>query len=126
MEGSKWHTFEEAKKAAEKYIISQGKSWKKYKADQRCWVRICQNRTECDFRIQFNITSVGHVDSTIFTLYICPRTPNAKPRLGQGILFCFYLQINDRLALLKKIAIINLNSWWLKKWLDRDNKINYQ
>ena len=82
MVGSKWSTLEKAKKAAEEYIISGGKSWKHYKADKQYWVRICKNRTESDFRIIFNITSVGHVELTILTPYIFPRTTNAKSRKG--------------------------------------------
>ncbi len=80
MVGSKWSTLEKAKKAAEEYIISRGKSWKHYKADKQCWVRICKNRTESDLRIIFNITIVGYVELTILTPYIFPRTTNAKSR----------------------------------------------
>ncbi len=84
---SKWPTLEVAKKAAEEYIISRGESWKHYKADKQCWVRNCKNRTECDFRIRFNITSAGLVELTILTSHTCSRTAYAKSRLGHSILF---------------------------------------
>ncbi len=91
--GNKWPTLEEAKQAAEEYIVSRGKSWKNYKANEKCWIHICKNRTGCNFRIRFNITSAGPVKLTVLTPHTCPRTTHAKSRLGHSVSF---LALNKR------------------------------
>ncbi|MCJ1343434.1 hypothetical protein MMC31_001627, partial [Peltigera leucophlebia] len=122
--GSKWPTLEEPKKAAEEYIISRGESWKYYKADKRCWVRVCKNRTEYDFRIRFNITNAGPVELTILIPHICPRTTHAKSRLGHS--FSFLSSNQQSHEVVEEDRHIKPKQLIIKERLDRDNKINYQ
>lgn len=122
--GSKWPTLEEAKKAAEKYIISRGKSWKYYKADKRCWVRVCKNRTECDFRIRFNITNADPVELTILTPHTCPRTTHAKSQLGHSLSFLSSNQQSR--GVVEEDRHVKPKQLIIEKRLDRGNKINYQ
>ncbi len=122
--GSKWSTWKEAKKTAEEYIISRGKSWKHYKAYKPYWVRICKNRTEYDFRIRFNITSAGLVELTILTPHTFPNTTNAKSWLWHSILF---LSSNQQsCGVVEEDQNVKHKQLMIKKWLDRGNEINYQ
>ena len=83
---STWPSLNEAKSAAENYIISRGESWKQWKSDKRCWIRICKNHEECDFRIRFNITAAGPVRLSLLILHTCPRITHAWVFSMQGII----------------------------------------
>ncbi len=122
--GSKWPTLEEVKKAAEEYIISRSKSWKHYKADKRCWVRICKNRTKCEFRIRFNIASAGSVELIILTSHTCPRTIHSKCWLGYSISFLFSNQRSR--GIVEEDRHVKPKQLMIEGRLNRSNKINYQ
>ena len=115
---------EEAKKAAKEYIISRGASWKYYKADKQCWVCICKNCTEYDFRIRFNITSAGSVELINLTSHTCLRTTYAKSRLGHSILFLSSNQQSRRV--IEADRHVKPKQLMIEERLDQGNKINYQ
>ena len=91
--GTIWPNMDEAKRAAEEYIISRGESWKYYKTDKRYWVRVCKNCEECHFRIRFNIASSGPAELAILIPHTCPRITHAKSRVGHSL---SYLSSNQR------------------------------
>ena len=83
-----------------------------------------KNRTECDFRIRFNITNAGPVELTIPTPHTCPRTTHAKSRLGHSLLF---LSSSQRLrGVVEKNRHVKPKQLISEERLDRGNKINYQ
>lgn len=119
-----WPSLNEAKSAAENYIISRGESWKHWKSDRRCWIQICKNHEKCDFRIRFNITAAGPVWLSVLIPHTCPCITHANSCLGYSMKF---LVSNDRSR-----GIIT-DDWNIKprqliseERLDRGNKINYQ
>lgn len=84
----------------------------------------CKNCTECNFRIRFNITNAGSVELTILTPHTCPRTTNAKSRLGHSFLF---LSSNQRShGVVEEDRHVKPKQLIIKEQLDRGNKINYQ
>ncbi|WP_375449231.1 hypothetical protein [uncultured Nostoc sp.] len=121
---SKWPNLEEAKEAAKEYIISRGESWKYYKADMQCWVRVCKNCTECDFRIRFNIINAGPVKLTILTSHTCPRTTYAKSWLGHSLSFLSSNQQSR--GVVGGGRYVKPKQLIIEEQLDWGNKINYQ
>lgn len=122
--GSTWPSLNEAKSAAENYIISRGESWKHWKSDRRCWIRICKNHEECDFRIRFNITAAGPVRLSVLIPHTCPRITHANSCLGHSVKF---LVSNDRSrGVVADDRNIKPRQLVSEERLDRGNKINYQ
>ena len=115
---------EKAKRAAEKYIVSRGKSWKYHKTDKRCWIRVCKNREECDFRIRFNIASAGPAELAIHTPHTCPCITHAKFRVGHSLSFLSSNQQSRRVV--EEDRHVRPKQLIIEEQLDRGNKINYQ
>lgn len=122
--GTTWPNIEEAKRAAEEYIVSEGESWKYHKTDKRCWICVCKNCEECDFRIRFNIFSAGPAELVILTSHICPRITHAKSRVRHSLSF---LSSNQQsCGVVEENQHVRPKQLIIEKQLDRGNKINYQ
>lgn len=121
--GTTWPNIKEAKRAAEEYIVFRGESWKYHKTDKRCWIRVCKNREECDFRIRFNIFSAGPAELVILTPHTCPRITHAKSRVGH---FLSFLSFNQRSrGVVEEDRHVKPKQLIIEERLDRGNKINY-
>lgn len=122
--GSTWLSLNEAKFAAENYIISRGESQKYWKSDKHCQIRICKNHEESDFCIRFNITAARPARLLILIPHTCPRIIHANSRLGYSVKF---LVSNDRSrGIVTDNRNIKPKQLVSEKRFDRKNNINYQ
>lgn len=124
MIGSTWLSLNGAKSATKNYIISRDKSWKHWKLDRHCWIRICKNHEECNFCIRFKITAARPVRLWVLISHTCPCIRNSNSCLGHSVKFLVW---NDRSrGVLADNRSIKLRQLISEERLDRGNKINYQ
>lgn len=88
--------------------------------DKQCWIRVCKNRGECDFRIRFNISSAGPAELVILTPHLITH---AKSRVWHSLSF---LSSNQRSrGVVEEDRHVKPKQLIIEEQLDQGNKINY-